>query len=83
MTMSLLFTSILSLSLSLDIQATVNSIQIGSAADDIGVADIVGVASESTDYQAEYETESEVEAILQDSSDVFYSFSDDHDTEEI
>ena len=66
-----------------DIQATVNSIQIGSAAapgDGRGVVNCEGVVDsprESIDYQAEYEaTESEVEAILQDSIDVFYSFSD-------
>ena len=38
---------------------------------------VVDCPTESTDYQAEYETtESEVEAILQDSIEQFYSFSD-------
>lgn len=67
----------------LDIEATINSIQIGTAADGGDAADIVNVIecpTESTDYQPEYETtESEVEAILQDSIEQFYSFSDTED----
>lgn len=69
----------------LDIEATVNSIQIEASA---GGASGGGVAlncpDENTDYQAEYETtESEVEAILQDSVEECYSFSDTEETWQI
>lgn len=42
---------------------------------------VVECPTESTDFQPDYETtESEVEAILQDSIDQFYSFSDTEDS---
>ena len=61
-----------------DIQATVNSIQI-KGGDDGGVVNDVRDCplTDSTDYQEEFDrTESEVEAILKDSIEEFYSFSD-------
>ena len=62
-----------------DIEATVKSIQIG-AQDGGCVASCLD--NESTDYQPEFDTEREVEAILlqQDSMEEFYSFSDTEET---
>ena len=62
----------------LDIQATVNSIQIGAGNDGGVVNDVRDCPpTDSTDYQEEFDkTESEVEAILKDSIEEFYSFSD-------
>lgn len=66
------------LPLSIDIQATVNSIQIGGADDSGSVVTNGGETREcpptdNIDYE---KTESEVEAIMQDSIEEFYSFSD-------